>query len=176
MASPRMTFLAGFATALLLVAGAGGVAYSVATYGGSAPQESVPFKLDIPEAHYGAQKVVYHVASRGSWRDRESEAWRLVAVLNNHINVIQPDEIALTVIFQGDGVDALRRATQNPKLADAFDRLKARGVTFRVCARTLEAARMGVATLHGISEKDLVQAGVAELIHLQKQGYSYIRF
>jgi intracellular sulfur oxidation DsrE/DsrF family protein len=171
-----MMFLAGFASAAILGLGAGGLAYAVATGGNNPQPEAAPVHLAVPDIRYGAQKVVYHVANRGSWRDRESEAWRLVAVLNNHINAVEPDDIAIRVIFQGDGVDALRRAAGNPKLADAFDRLKARGVVFRVCARTLEAARMGVSTLHGISEADLVQAGVAELIHLQQRGHAYIRF
>lgn len=125
---------------------------------------------------YGPQKIVYHVSTKGSWRGREDEAWRLVAVLNNHLNAIEPDEVDLRVILQGDGIDALYRAKQNPKLADAFDRLAARGVTFAICMNTLEAYRMVPETLHPAKTATLVQTAVAEIAHLQKQGFSYIKF
>jgi len=72
--------------------------------------------------------------------------------------------------------EALRRAKANPRLAAAFAALKTRGVKFRICANTLEAYHLGLETLWGASEGDLVQAAVAELIHLQKQGFGYIKF
>lgn len=171
-----VTFLKGFASALLmigLVLG-GAFAFEAMRNPGQASASLPAFRLGAAE--YGAQKVVYHVATRGSWRDRESEAWRLVAVLNNHIRAVEPADLAVSVIFQGDGIDALKRAKSNPRLADAFDSLRKRGVAFRVCANTLEAYRMGLETLHGVKETDLVQAGVAELIHLQQRGYAYIKF
>ncbi len=173
--APRRVLLRGFFAALALVGATGG---ALLVYQNMAPSNAVatPLAFHIPQTSYGPQKVVYHVATRGSWRDRESEAWRLVAVLNNHLNAIEPEEIAIRVIFQGDGIEALKRAKTNPKLASALDGLKKRGVQFRVCANTLEAYRMGLETLHGVTEANLVQAGVAELIHLQQQGYAYLRF
>jgi len=129
-----------------------------------------------PTVDYGAQKVVYHVSTRGSWRDRESEARRLVAVLNNHVRALEPDPAEIQIILQGDGIDVLRRARENQKLARSIDALRAKGVVFRVCANTLEAYHVGLETLHGVHENDLVQAGVAELVHLQRQGYGYIKF
>lgn len=169
-------FLKGFASALFLAAAAlGGVlAFETTRNAGQANAALPVFRVNHTE--YGPQKVVYHVATRGSWRDRESEAWRLIAVLNNHIRAVEPADLSVTVIFQGDGIDALKRAKGNPNLAAAFDNLSKRGVSFRVCANTLEAYRLGLETLHGIKESDLVQAGVAELIHLQNQGYAYIKF
>lgn len=177
MTSPRKVFLAGFLSAILLGGLClGALAYVLIGPGTATPAAATIAPLSTPSGNYGSQKVVYHVATRGSWRDREGEAWRLVAVLNNHINAVEPEEIAIDVIFQGDGIDALKRAKANPKLASALDNLRRRGVNFRVCANTLEAQKLGPGTLHGIEPKNLVQAGVAELIHLQKQGYAYIRF
>jgi intracellular sulfur oxidation DsrE/DsrF family protein len=162
------------AAVLVILAAAGGFAYAVTS------DTHVPLRSDelppIPATAYAPQKVVYHVSTRGSWRDRESEARRLVAVLNNHVRALEPDPAEIQVILQGDGIDVLRRARENQKLARSIDALRAKGVVFRVCANTLEAYHVGLETLHGVHENDLVQAGVAELIHLQRQGYGYIKF
>lgn len=144
--------------------------------GWAIPASEVPVKVSVPDTAYGAQKVVYHVSNKGNWRDREAEAWRLVSVLNNHINAIEPEDIDLRVIFQGDGVDALQRAKVNPTLGAAFDALRKRGVKLRICANTLEAYRVLPDTLHGVKPEELVRAAVAELAHLQQQGFVYIKF
>jgi intracellular sulfur oxidation DsrE/DsrF family protein len=174
--APRTMFAAGFlaAFALLAAAGAGFLFYD--RIGAShANAASIP-NFRAPSTDYGPQKVVYHVSTKGTWRDREAEAWRLVAVLNNHINAVEPDPLDLQVVFQGDGVDALRRAKANPRLAAAFDGLRQRGVKISVCANTLEAYKMSLETLYNVKEADLVQAAVAEFAHLQQRGYSYIKF
>jgi intracellular sulfur oxidation DsrE/DsrF family protein len=130
----------------------------------------------LATVEYGPQKVIYHVNSRGGWRDRASEAWRLVHVVNNHIRAIEPDEIDLRIVFQGDGIDALTRAKTDPKLAAAFSQLQKQGVKFRVCLNTLQSYNVAPETLFGVTPQDFVQAAVAEIAALQKQGFSYIRF
>lgn len=172
----RKMFLAGFASALVLAAvSAGGALYALET--SSKPASDAPAPIFFaPTLNYAPQKVVYHVATKGSWRDREAEAWRLVSVLNNHINAVKADKLTLQVVFQGDGVDALRRARDNPKLASGFDALKDKGVQFHVCANTLSARKIALETLHAVKEEDLVPAGVAEFVRLQQEGYSYIKF
>lgn len=174
--SPRMIFLIGFASAVFLGAGAAGGAYLLV--GDSSPLRHgvLPVQFRAPTTNYGPQKVVYHVSTKGTWRDRESEAWRLVAVVNNHINAVEPDPIDVRIVFQGDGIDALKRAKTNPRLAAALDNLKKRGVKFRICANTLEAYHLSLETLHNVAEGDLVQAAVAEFVRLQQQGFSYIKF
>jgi uncharacterized protein len=164
----------GFIATLLLATCAIGVAYSSVGRGDGGDVE--PISMHVPSASYGPQKVVYHVSTRGSWRDRESEAWRLIAVANNHINAVEPEPIDLRIVFQGDGIDALERATSNPKLAAAFDALRKRGVKLLVCANTLNAHRVRIGKLHGVSEADLVPAAVAEFIRLQQSGFGYIKF
>lgn len=174
--SSRRAFLAGFGTAVVLGLGGAGAALSLTAPQANDKKTAVLASVRAPATEYGPQKVVYHVSTRGSWRDRESEAWRLIAVVNNHINAVEPDPIELRIVFQGDGIDALRRAKGNPKLAAAFDNLRKRGVSIAVCANTLEAYHMSLETLHGVKEQDLVQAAVAEFVRLQQKGFSYIKF
>lgn len=174
--APRMMFAAGFLAALALIAAAGGGIFLYDRAGSFQANASPIPHFRAPSAEYGAQKVVYHVSTKGTWRDREAEAWRLIAVVNNHINAVEPDPLDLRVVFQGDGIDALRRAKTNPRLAAAFDGLRKRGVKISVCANTLEAYKLSLATLYNVSEADLVQAAVAEFARLQQMGYSYIKF
>jgi hypothetical protein len=132
--------------------------------------------LFVPQGHYGPQKVVYHVTEKGSWRDRDSEGFRLASVITNHIRAIEPDDVTIEVLFHGNGIDLLKRAKANPVLAAQFDNLIKAGVKFRVCANTLSAYGLDIASLYRISEQNLVQAAVAEIVRLQKDGYGYIRF
>lgn len=173
--SPRKLFLSGFVSALALTGAAAGGALYALENAGKPTSEAAP-TFFAPTPHYAPQKVVYHVATKGTWRDREAEAWRLVSVLNNHVNAVKADKLTLQVVFQGDGVDALRRAKDNPKLAAGFDLLKDKGVQFHVCANTLTARKIALETLHNVKEDDLVPAGVAEFVRLQQEGYSYIKF
>ena len=169
-------FLAGMAFASGLALLAGGLWFAGRDGFMPAVEAATVVPIRAPSIDYGPQKIVYHVSTRGSWRDRESEARRLVAVLNNHIQAVEPDPVEIQVVLQGDGIDVLRRAKTSPALGRSIDNLRQKGVIFRVCANTLDAYRVGLETLHGVKEADLVQAGVAELIHLQKQGFGYIKF
>ena len=172
----RRAFLLGFS--IFSAAGAG---YVVGRFdlidrvlGRDAPE---PVALHVPPGGYGPQKVVYHVTEKGSsWRNRDAEAFRLVHVVGNHIRAVEPEDIEIEVLFHGQGVDLLRRAKSNPQLAAAFDHLRRQKVKFRVCANTLTAYGVPLRALHNVAEADLVQAAVAEIAKLERDGYSYIRF
>ncbi len=57
-----------------------------------------------------------------------------------------------------------------------FGDLRKKGVKFRVCANTLMSNKIPLDALHGTTEQDLVQSAVAEVVRLEREGYSYIRF
>ncbi|MBI3574655.1 MAG: hypothetical protein HY083_03230, partial [Gammaproteobacteria bacterium] len=45
-----------------------------------------------------------------------------------------------------------------------------------VCANTLKGKKLNYKTdLYDVSEKDIVPSGVAEIAHLEKQGYTYLK-
>lgn len=140
------------------------------------PAIAVPPDFGLSPGGYGPQKVIYHVTEKGHWRNRDGEASRLVHVLNNHRRAVEPDDFEAEVLFQGNGVDLLRRAKNNPVLASQFDELRKRGIRFRVCANTLSAYGLALSELHHVAKDDLVFAAVAEIVRLQKEGWGYIRF
>jgi uncharacterized protein len=133
--------------------------------------------ITVPMAGYGPQKVVYHVTEKGSsWFDRDAEAHRLISVVSNHIRAVEPEDVEIEVIFHGNGVDLLRRAKANPEIGATFDNLRRQKVNFRVCANTLNSSNIPLSALHGVRETDLVQSAVAEIVKLEREGYSYVRF
>lgn len=140
------------------------------------PATAVQPEFALSPGGYGSQKVIYHVTEKGHWRNRDGEASRLVHVLNNHRRAVEPDDFEAEVLFQGNGVDLLRRAKNNPVLAAQFDDLRKRNIRFRVCANTLSAYGMPLRELHKVANDDLVFAAVAEIVKLQKDGWGYIRF
>lgn len=140
------------------------------------PAVAVQTSIAVAPGGYGPQKVVYHVTEKGHWRNRDGEASRLVHVLNNHRRAVEPDDFEAEVMFQGNGIDLLRRAKNNPVLAAQFDDLRRRGVRFRVCSNTLSSYGVALETLHNVAKDDLTYAAVAEIARLQKEGWSYIRF
>jgi intracellular sulfur oxidation DsrE/DsrF family protein len=57
-----------------------------------------------------------------------------------------------------------------------IDGLKKQGVAFNVCANTVRGRKVDMENdLHDVSKGDIVPSGVAELAHLQAQGYVYIK-
>jgi intracellular sulfur oxidation DsrE/DsrF family protein len=53
--------------------------------------------------------------------------------------------------------------------------LKNQGVTFKICANTLKGRKVELDYLYDADESDIVPSGVAEIAHLQGQGFGYLR-
>lgn len=106
----------------------------------------------------------------------------------NPISAKPKDNLNLKVVLHGNGLallvlpDALpdlpkfKHGNANDVMAATIDTLKDQGVAFAVCANTVKGR--GVNTedhLYNVEESDIVPSGVAELAHLQLQGYAYIK-
>jgi intracellular sulfur oxidation DsrE/DsrF family protein len=64
--------------------------------------------------------------------------------------------------------------TRDQKLAQAIDDRKADGVRFLICQNTLDERKIDWHTLYGVTEQDIVPSGIAELVRLQKMGFTYV--
>jgi len=53
--------------------------------------------------------------------------------------------------------------------------LKSQGVKFSVCANTLKGRKVSLDQLYDAEKADIVPSGVAEIAHLQSQGFAYMR-
>ena len=96
--------------------------------------------------------------------------------IQNHINAVGADNLDLKVVLHGNGVSLLRSATTNEPLQIAVTNLKTQNVSFHVCNNTLVGRKIDYENdLFEVFDDDIVPSGVAELAHLQQQGYTYIK-
>lgn len=135
------------------------------------------------EGRYGKQKVVYHI----NYDNPKKQAGALRNI-QNHINAVGAENLDLKVVMHGNGVamvlepDALVRVPKfkhgnaDDQMTAKLDGLKLQGVEFNVCANTLNGRKVDYENdLYNVDKADIVPSGVAELAHLQAQGYTYIK-
>jgi intracellular sulfur oxidation DsrE/DsrF family protein len=123
---------------------------------------------------YGRQKVVYHISTEGG---EESKAYlRALTNIQNHIDAVGRENIEVRVVMHGDGLNLLKEAKTQAQLQQRVTGLKGQNVAFDVCGNTVANRRIDPERdLFEVTKRDLVPSGVAELSHLQQQGYTYIR-
>ncbi len=132
---------------------------------------------------YTKQKVVYHV----NYDNSKQQAGALRNI-QNHINAVGAENLDLRVVMHGHGVSmvllpdalgnvkAFKAANATPEMQAKVDGLKDQGVSFKICANTLKGRQVNREDhLYMVEEGDIVPSGVAELAHLQSQGYTYIK-
>ena len=126
------------------------------------------------ESRYGQQKVVYHINYDGG---QDSKKYRgAMRNIQNHINAVGAENMDIKVVLHGNGVSLLREAKTNEKLQMSVTNLKTQNVSFHVCNNTLTGRKISYENdLFEVWKDDIVPSGVAELSHLQQQGYTYIK-
>jgi len=134
-------------------------------------------------AGYGTQKVVYHI----NYDNPKAQAGALRNI-QNHINAVGAENMDIKVVLHGNGLALLlepeslaklpkfKAANATVEMAAKVDGLKNQGVGFQVCANTVKGRGVDVAQdLYDVDNDDIVPSGVAQLSHLQAQGYTYIK-
>ena len=123
---------------------------------------------------YDTQKVVYHINYNGGEDDK---AYRgALRNIQNHINAVGAENLDIKVVLHGNGVALLKSALSNDLLQNNVTTLKSQNAAFHICNNTLKGRKISYeADLFDVFEEDIVPSGVAELSHLQQQGYTYIK-
>ena len=136
----------------------------------------------IAGSGYGKQKVVYHI----NYDNPKRQAGALRNI-QNHINAVGAENLDLKVVMHGKGLSLLlepeaakktklHHGNANEVMAAKIDGLKNQGISFAVCANTLRGKKINYEEdLYGVTKKNIVPSGVAELAKLQAQGYVYIK-
>lgn len=132
---------------------------------------------------YTKQKVVYHI--NGDNPKQQAGALRNI---QNHINAVGAENLDLRVVMHGNGVSLVllpealpqvpkfKHANATDQMQAKIDGLKNQGVSFKICANTLKGRKVNMEDhLYNVDSADIVPSGVAELAHLQAQGYTYIK-
>ena len=130
---------------------------------------------------YTKQKVVYHINYYGA--KQQEGALRNI---QNHINAVGAENLDLKVVMHGNGVSLvmepeylsetkMKEANATAEMQAKIAGLKQQGVEFNICANTLKGRQVPMDALYDTTDADIVPSGVAELAHLQSQGYTYIK-
>jgi len=123
---------------------------------------------------YGKQKVVYHINYTGGADDKKYRG--ALRNIQNHINAVGAENMDIKVVLHGNGLGLLMSAKANEKLQSQVTSLKSQNVNVHVCANTLRGRKISYEDdLFEVFKEDIVPSGVAELSHLQQQGYTYIK-
>ena len=123
---------------------------------------------------YGKQKVVYHINYDGGPESKKYKG--AMRNIQNHINAVGAENMDIKVVLHGNGLGVLMTAMNDDQLQTAVSSLKGQNVKFHVCNNTLKGRKISYSDdLYDTWEEDIVPSGVAELSHLQQQGYTYIK-
>ena len=130
--------------------------------------------VEAADSKYGKQKIVYHINYSGGDEGKRYRA--ALRNVQNHINAVGVDNIEVRVVLHGNGVGLLMRAKRDDRLQQAVTSLKTQNVSFNVCNNTLRGRRITYDNdMFEVFEEDIVPSGVAEVSHLQQQGFTYIK-
>ncbi|MCW1956521.1 MAG: DsrE family protein [Roseobacter sp.] len=123
---------------------------------------------------YGKQKVVYHINYDGGQDDKKYRG--AMRNIQNHINAVGAENMDIKVVLHGNGLGLLSQAKTNEALRGQVLELKGQNVAMHVCNNTLKGRKISYENdLFDVFAEDIVPSGVAELSHLQLQGYTYIK-
>ena len=142
---------------------------AAALLGLSAVNAQAACKSGDAENGYCKQKVVYHInnlqTANGALRN-----------VKNHLNALGDKNIELIVVTHSSGAFAMVDGTKDKKgntFNDAIASLANRGVKFTICANTIKGKKIDKNKINENAE--IIPSGVAEVAHLQQQGYLYVK-
>lgn len=128
---------------------------------------------DAAASRYGKQKVVYHINYNGG---AENKAWvGALKNIQNHINAVGKKNLDIKVVIHSNGIYMLKEAKKPGNIQNRMASLKSQNVHFHICANTIKGKKISLDQMYEMFEEDVVPSGVAELAHLQQQGYTYIK-
>lgn len=121
------------------------------------------------ENGYNKQKVVYHINNL----DSANGALRNV---KNHLNAVGDKNVDMVVVAHSKGATFMVDGTTDSKgntFESTIAELADRGVKFNFCANTIRGLKIDKKMINPVVE--IVPSGVAEVAHLQQQGYLYVK-
>ena len=122
------------------------------------------------DSHYQSQKVVYHMNYHDEGRISET-----MTNISNHLQSLPEDQIDIKVVVHGKAIEYFVDAKDNQAKQITLDSLRLRDVQFIICGNTLQGYQITKDDLYEVEDEDVVQAGLPEIVHLQQQGYIYVR-
>lgn len=124
----------------------------------------------INAAEYQPQKVVYHINY-----DDPKRLSATFANMNNHIGELGEDNVEIKAVVHGPAIKYFMAASEDEAKQTTLDSLRLNDVQFIICGNSLDGFKVTKDDLYEVEEEDVVKAGLPEIVHLQQQGYFYVR-
>ncbi|MCP4596815.1 DsrE family protein [Neptuniibacter sp.] len=124
----------------------------------------------VSAAEYQPQKVVYHINY-----DDPKRISATFANMTNHIGELGEDNIEIKAVVHGPAIKYFMEATEDEAKQTTLDSLRLNDVQFIICGNSLDGFKVTKEDLYEVEEEDVVKAGLPEIVHLQQQGYFYVR-
>ena len=118
---------------------------------------------------YYRQKVVYHFNNLDS-------AYLGLRNIDNHLNAVGDKDVEIIAVAHAGGAYMLVDGAQDKKgrtFNSYIAKLSDRGVKFQICANTIRNKKIpkDKINLHAMT----VPSGAAQIVHLQQEGYIYVK-
>jgi len=111
-------------------------------------------------------QVIFHVD--------DFDEKRITMAFNNIVNLMDDmrlEELEIELLVNGPAIQAFRK--DNQTVADRVRQLAARGVNVMLCRNAIHLYEIPEDEL--VEERQIVPAGVSELVRRQAEGWAYIR-
>ena len=118
---------------------------------------------------YYQQKVVYHI-------NDINRAWGALRNVRNHLNALGDENVEIIVVTHSSGAFTLVEGAKDKKghtFEAKVQELANRGVKFQICANTIRGKKIPKDKINLVAQ--VVPSGVAQVAHLQQQGYLYVK-
>ena len=126
-------------------------------------------ELEKAENGYFKQKVVYHVNDLAT-------AKAAMRNVKNHLQALGNKNVEIRVVTHGVGSTMLVEGTKDAKgegFSDTIASLSNDGVKFYICKNTIRGLKIDEKKIDLRAKQ--VPSGVAEIAHLQQQGFQYMK-
>lgn len=126
-------------------------------------------EVNAADNGYNQQKVVYHV-------NNLQTAYGALRNVKNHLNALGDKNVEIIVVTHSSGAFAMVDGSKDKKghaFGDQIQKLANRGVKFTICANTIRGKKIDKNKIN--LNASIIPSGVAEIAHLQQQGYLYIK-
>lgn len=105
--------------------------------------------------------------------DLDEEKILNIALVNisNYLTALPMHDFEVVMVVNGPAVQLF--TTQTSPVAPVIAQLAEKGVSFRLCANALRKFQLAPEAM--LTQCTVVPAGIVEIVHLQNQGFAYIK-
>lgn len=114
------------------------------------------------------KKVVFHIDEMRNWQLTLGNVKNLITYFEHH-----EERFQIVVVANSEAVRGYVKEATQKDITKEILALVAKGVSFHACQNALRAQQLEADDL--LAHIEIVEAGVADIVALQEQGFSYLK-